>query len=63
MPGQLLLDLPSGAAVKVSGRTADNRWFYGSTKDGTTGWVSAANVLIFGVSNVPEREGFHRPCA
>ena len=56
--GKLLLDLPMGAAVKVSGRTSGNDWFYGSTKDGTTGWISAANVLIFGVSNVPERKGF-----
>ena len=59
--GKLLLDLPMGAAVKVSGRTSGNDWFYGSTKDGTTGWISAANVLIFGVSNVPERAGFTRP--
>jgi hypothetical protein len=49
--GKLLLDLPMGAAVKVSGRTSGNDWFYGSTKDGTTGWISAANVLIFAVSN------------
>ena len=59
--GKLLLDLPMGAAVKVSGRTSGNDWFYGSTKDGTTGWISVANVLIFGVSNVPEREGFTGP--
>ena len=56
--GKLLLDLPMGAAFKVSGRTSDNQWFYGSTRDGATGWVSAAGVLIFGVRNVPEREGF-----
>ena len=59
--GKLVLDLPGGTALKVSGRTADNRWFYGATKDGTAGWVSAAGVVIFGVSNVPERAGFTEP--
>ncbi len=59
--GKLLLDLPMGTAVKVNGRTSDNQWFYGSTRDGATGWVSAAGVLIFGVRNVPEREGFAGP--
>ncbi len=59
--GQLLRELAMGAAVKVSGRTVDNRWFYGSIKDGTTGWVSSASVVIFGVKNVPERGGFTPP--
>ena len=59
--GQPLRDLAAGAAVKVSGRTADAQWFYGATRDGATGWVSAANVLIFGVANVPERAGFTPP--
>jgi Tol biopolymer transport system component len=61
--GRLLRDLPMGAAFKVSGRTADARWFYGATKEGATGWVSAASVLIFGVRNVPERTGFTPPAA
>jgi Tol biopolymer transport system component/uncharacterized protein YraI len=61
--GQIVVDLPMGAAVKVSGRTADNRWFYGATRDGATGWVSADSVLIFGVENVPERGGFAGPAA
>lgn len=59
--GQLLRELAMSTAVKVSGRTADNLWFYGSIKDGTTGWVSSASVVIFGVKNVPERGGFTPP--
>jgi len=59
--GQVVLELPMGAAVKVIGRTADNAWFYGSTRDGVAGWVSAASVLIFGVRHVPERQGFSGP--
>jgi len=61
--GQLLIELPMGAAIKVNGRTADNRWFYGAARDGTAGWVSADEVVIFGVRNVPERAGFAGPAA
>ncbi len=59
--GQFLRELPISATVKVSGRTADNLWFYGSIRDGATGWVSSADVVIFGVKNVPERGGFTPP--
>jgi Tol biopolymer transport system component/uncharacterized protein YraI len=59
--GQPSLELPAGAALRVSGRTADNRWFYGATRDGKTGWASANELLIFGVSNVPIRAGFSAP--
>ena len=57
--GRLLLDLPGGATLKVGGRTSDAHWFYGSTRDGMTGWVSSAAVVIFGASRVHVREGFH----
>lgn len=59
--GQVLLELPMGAAVKVSGRSPDNAWFYGTTRDGMTGWVSADRVLIFGAEHLPERGGFAGP--
>lgn len=59
--GRVVLDLPMGVALKVSGRTPDNRWLYGATRDGTAGWISADSVLIFGVDNVSEREGFAGP--
>ncbi len=59
--GAVLRELPSGVAFKVSGRTGDNGWFYGTTRDGATGWISAAELLIFGVSKVAERPGFTPP--
>ena len=59
--GKRILDLPAGTAFHVSGRTADNGWFYGATRDGTTGWANSAALLIFGVNNVPIREGFSKP--
>jgi len=59
--GAVLCELPSGVAFKVSGRTADSRWFYGTTRDGATGWIGADELLIFGVSKVAERPGFTSP--
>ncbi len=59
--GKPILDLPAGTALHVSGRSPDNRWFYGATRDGTTGWANSAGLLIFGVNNVPVREGFSAP--
>lgn len=59
--GAVLRELPSGVAFKVSGRTADSRWFYGTTRDGATGWIGADELLIFGVSKVAERPGFTSP--
>ena len=59
--GQPLLELPAGAPLRVDGRTSDNRWFHGAARDGTAGWASADALVIFGVSNVPVREGFSAP--
>jgi uncharacterized protein YraI len=59
--GQPLLELPTGVPLRVDGRTSDNRWFHGAAKDGTAGWASADALVIFGVSNVPVREGFSAP--
>ncbi len=56
--GKLAVELPSGTALKVTGRTPDNQWFFGTTRDGASGWASASQLVIFGVSNVPVREGF-----
>ena len=61
--GKLILDLPAGAAFRVSGRSPDNRWFYGAAQDGTAGWVSSAALVIFGINSVPVREGFSPPAA
>ena len=59
--GQPILELPAGAPLRVDGRTSDNRWFHGAAKDGTAGWASSDALVIFGVSNVPIREGFSAP--
>jgi Tol biopolymer transport system component/uncharacterized protein YraI len=59
--GKLAVELSSGTALKVTGRTPDNQWFFGSTRDGASGWASASQLVIFGVSNVPVREGFVPP--
>ena len=59
--GQPILELPAGAPLRVDGRTSDNRWFHGAARDGTAGWASADALVIFGVSNVPVREGFSAP--
>ena len=56
--GGALLELPAGAPLRVDGRTSDNRWFHGAARDGTVGWASVDALVIFGVSNVPLREGF-----
>ncbi len=59
--GQPILELPAGAPLRVDGRTSDNRWFHGAAKDGTVGWASSDALVIFGVSNLPIREGFSMP--
>ena len=59
--GQPILELPAGAPLRVDGRTSDNRWFHGAARDGTAGWASSDALVIFGVSNVPVREGFSAP--
>ena len=59
--GQPILELPAGAPFRVDGRTPDNRWFHGAARDGTAGWASSDALVIFGVSNVPIREGFSAP--
>ena len=59
--GQPILELPAGAPFRVDGRAPDNRWFHGAARDGTAGWASSDALVIFGVSNVPIREGFSAP--
>ena len=59
--GKLVLVLPAGAALRVDGRSPDDRWFHGITRDGAAGWASADALLIFGIANVPVREGLTAP--
>jgi dipeptidyl aminopeptidase/acylaminoacyl peptidase len=61
--GKPILELPAGAALKVTGRTTDSRWVYGATRDGTAGWADPARLVIFGIPYLPVREGFTAPAA
>src|SRR5258707_88847 len=42
--GKIITQLPSGTAVILIGRTADNTWFQVITPDGKTGWGWAAFI-------------------
>ena len=55
--GAVIAELPSGTTLKISGRTSDNRWFYGAAKDGPAGWTRSTGIVIFGVNNVAVRNG------
>ncbi len=59
--GMALLTLPGGAKFRVSGRTPDGSWFYGTTVDGTAGWVDRRQLTIFGAGSLPTRQGFSPP--
>lgn len=59
--GVALLTLPGRATLRVSGRTPDGGWFYGSTVDGAAGWADRRELTIFGAGNVPIRQGFTPP--
>ncbi len=55
--GAVIAELASSATLKISGRTSDNRWFYGAAKDNPAGWIHSTDVVIFGVNNVAVRDG------
>ena len=51
--GSMLRHLSTGAALTVRGRSADSRWLLVQTTDGTGGWVSSADVVTYGISELP----------
>ena len=51
--GNLLTILTPGTIVSVSGRTGNDQWLMTSMSDGTTGWVAAGSLVIFGLDNLP----------
>jgi len=55
--GAVIAELASGATLKVNGRTSDNRWFYGTAKDGPAGWARSTDLVIFGTNSVAVRNG------
>jgi len=46
--GRALVNLPAGAAVTVTGKSADGRYLAAYTNTGVAGWVSAGQLLLFG---------------
>ena len=51
--GQILEELPLGAAVWVTGRTPDDAWLQVSMADGGLAWVAAEEVVLFGLDLLP----------
>ncbi len=46
--------LPGADAVTATGRDADGTWLMVTTLDGTEGWMKAADLVIFGVDELPD---------
>jgi len=45
--------LASGTALKATGRTADGAWVMITTPEGTIGWVSTGQLVLFGLDYLP----------
>lgn len=50
--GRVLVNLPSGATVTVTGKSADNRYLAAYTNDGMVGWVLVGQLLLFGADDL-----------
>ena len=61
--GTRVRDLPAGTRLTAHGRSPDNRWLQVTTRTGDAGWVSAAEVLAFGLSNLPRVADFQEPAS
>lgn len=59
--GQAIGKLPAGAALDVTGRSSDSQWYYGSDRNGATGWVSVTQIVIFDADSLPARTDFRPP--
>lgn len=51
--GETLAELPGAEAVTAIGRNADASWLMVQLLNGRQGWVKAADVVIFGVEELP----------
>ncbi len=51
--GETLIELPGAEAVTAIGRNADASWLMVQLLNGRQGWVKAADVVIFGVEDLP----------
>ena len=56
-------ELPAGTRLTAHGRSPDNRWLQVTTRTGDAGWVSAAEVLAFGLSNLQTVADFQEPAS
>lgn len=64
--GAVIAALPGAEAVTVSGRDADGAWLMVTTLDGDKGWLRAADLVVFGVEELPEvvsQESVAKPSA
>ncbi len=52
--GKSVQALPGADAVTASGRDSDGTWLMVTTLDGTEGWMKAADLVIFGVDELPD---------
>ncbi len=46
--GRALVNLPAGATVTVTGKSADGRYLAAYTNEGVAGWVPAGQIRLFG---------------
>jgi len=51
--GKVLQELPAGAALTATRRTADGEWVLATTPDGASGWIPTARLVVFGVEYLP----------
>jgi hypothetical protein len=51
--GDAVAALDLGTIVNALGRSADNQWVVVTTNDGATGWMAAADLVIFGLEDLP----------
>ncbi|MCB0135700.1 MAG: hypothetical protein KDD75_11390, partial [Caldilineaceae bacterium] len=52
--GTSVQTLPGADAVTATGRNGDGTWLMVTTLDGTEGWMKAADLVIFGVDELPD---------
>lgn len=55
--GNTVAALSGAEAVTVSGRNAEGTWLMVTTLDGKEGWMRAADLVVFGVEDLPEMTG------
>lgn len=57
LEGEALVELPGAEAVTAVGRNADASWLMVRLLNGQQGWMKAADVVIFGVEELPILSG------